>query len=79
MNTKLLNEINKSTSSIIEILTELACDIEQNLLKEIASKEHYFGRLKKVYQPLSDGTRYRHSYADIFLLISELDRENETA
>lgn len=79
MDTKLLNEPNNCTKYIIEILTELACDIEQNLLKEKTSKAHYFGRLKKVYKPLSDGTRYRHSYADIFLLISDLDRENETA
>ena len=73
-----LDEIDQRTSKLISVLNELACDLEQSLLRTNSEKNTYYTRLDGIYRKLSDKTDYRHPYSEIFILLSELDN-NEKA
>lgn len=79
MSRNVLEEIDNRKSKLLSILYELAYDLEQSLLKSNSGKNIYYTKLDGVYKKLSDGTNYRHPYSEIFILLSELDTDENAS
>ena len=76
-NTNILKEYEKRSKTLAKLIEELAQDNEQNVLKTKASKNDYYMKLDGIYRNLSDGTEFRHSYSDIFIILSSIDNKED--
>ena len=74
-NTNILKEYEKRSKTLAKLIEELAQDNEQNVLKTKASKNDYYMKLDGIYRNLRDGTEFRHSYSDIFIILSSIDNK----
>ena len=70
-----MKEYEKRSKTLAKLIEELAQDNEQNVLKTKASKNDYYMKLDGIYRNLRDGTEFRHSYSDIFIILSSIDNK----
>lgn len=75
--TNIIKEIEKRRNTLLLLLEELAYDIDRNLLKTTKDKNDYYMKLDGIYRKLSDGTDFRHSYSDIFIVLSSIDSKDD--
>lgn len=75
--TNIIKEIEKRRNTLLLLLEQLAYDTDRNILKTTKDKNDYYMKLEGIYRKLSDGTDFRHSYSDIFIVLSSIDSKED--